>query len=258
MTAQFVESPELSKHKEKGIRHGFFTRQGGVSEGIYSSLNAGIGSNDVPSNVETNRSRICAALDMDVASLHTPHQIHSNHVFIATGTPNTPRPKADGLVTNERNVAIGVVTADCGPVLFSDPQNGVIGAAHAGWRGAFDGVLENTIVKMEELGADRSSIVASLGPTISQTNYEVGPEFYENFVDANDNFSKYFIPSDKQSHHLFDLHSFIQNQLEKSQVKAELLGICTYQDEDKYFSYRRTTHKSETDYGRQLSLICMT
>lgn len=255
MRAQFVESNMLSELKQKGIQHGFFTRKGGVSKGIFGSLNAGMGSGDVRSDVMENRKRVCEALDIPINNLITPHQTHSNHVAVVTDNLPDKRPKADGIVTNRPKIAIGVVTADCGPILFADPENGVIGAAHAGWRGAFGGVLENTIAAMESLGAHRSQIKACLGPAISQSNYEVGPEFYQTFIDKNAHYATYFVPSPQKAHFLFDLHSFIQDRLNDSGVSSEILGICTYQQQDSYFSFRRTTHKNETDYGRQLSII---
>lgn len=257
MAALFVKSPLLSTHRKNGVRHGFFTRQGGVSTGLYDSLNAGLGSNDVREHVVENRARICEALGVQSDQLATPHQIHSNHVHIQQAYIMPERPQADGIVTNQQNLAIGVVSADCGPVLFSDAKNGVIGAAHAGWRGAFDGVLEQTIGKMEQLGAERSAIVASLGPTISQRNYEVGPEFYQTFLDRDKAYAIFFCASEKDSHFLFDLHAFIGHQLDQSGVQSEILGICTYANEAQYFSYRRTNHRQEPDYGRQLSAICM-
>ena len=254
LPAKYVESP-LINSSGPTIRHGFFTRKGGCSSGIFTSLNAGLGSGDETDSVIENRRRICAALDITPSNFATLHQYHSTDVFVATGGIAKDRPKADGIVTNTPNIVIGVVTADCGPVLFADTKNNVIGAAHAGWRGAFDGVLENTIAKMETLGAERSEIKACLGPCISQASYEVGPEFIERFTSKNPAFSKYFAPSAKPDHHLYDLHVFIIDQLKQSHVQTEDLGICTYENEDDYFSYRRKTHRSESDYGRQLSVI---
>lgn len=247
---QFVTSKLISEHS---FKHGFFTRKGGHSSGIFNSLNAGLGSGDIRQSVEQNRKDICSVLD--IQNLVTLHQIHSNHVFVATEGISSDRAEADGIVTNTSGVAIGVVTADCGPVLFADRKNSVIGAAHAGWRGALDGVLENTIIAMEKLGAERSSISACLGPTISQRNYEVGPEFYARFIEKDEKLSVYFKPSNKLDHYLYDLHAFIVNRLEQSRVSAEDLDICTYEEDENYFSYRKTTHKGEKDYGRQLSVI---
>lgn len=249
---QHVTSKLISEH---GIKHGFFTRKGGHSSGIFDSLNAGLGSGDNRGSVELNRKDICSTLDIDIKNLATLHQIHSNQVFLANEGISSNRPKADGIVTNTTGIAIGIVTADCGPVLFADHKNAVVGAAHAGWRGAFDGVLENTIAAMEKLGAERSCISACLGPTISQRNYEVGPEFYAHFIEKDKKLSTYFKPSDRHDHFLYNLHAFITNCLEQSGVVAEDLDICTYEEDENYFSYRRTTHKNEKDYGRQLSVI---
>lgn len=251
---QFVTSKRIS---ELGFNHGFFTRKGGHSGGIFSTLNAGLGSGDNRENVEKNRKDICTALNVDIKNLATLHQIHSNQVFVANQGISNNRPEADGIVSNTKGVAIGVVTADCGPILFADRKNSVIGAAHAGWRGAFDGVLENTISAMEKLGAERSSISACLGPTISQTNYEVGPEFYARFLEKNTEHSRYFTPSGKPEHYLYNLHAFIMECLEQSGVNSEDLGICTYAGDENYFSYRRTTHRNEKDYGRQISVIVL-
>lgn len=256
--AQFIKSPKLKVlHAQSGISHGFFTRHGGCSNGIFSSLNAGLGSGDETTSVVENRKRICNALDTKPANLATLHQHHSSDVFVATGGIKDHRPKADGIVTNIPGTAVGVVTADCGPVLFADPENKVIGAAHAGWRGAFEGVLQNTIEKMIELGAKRENITASLGPCISQKNYEVGPEFYQRFIDKDESLSQYFKPSHTKNHYLYDLNAFIQDQLKSAGVIAEDLAVCTYDEDNGYFSYRRTTHRSEKDYGRQLSVITL-
>lgn len=256
--AQCVKSPKLKEiQTQSGITHGFFTRHGGCSDGIFSSLNAGLGSGDETASIVENRKRICDALGTTPAKLATLHQHHSADVFVATGGIESDRPKADGIVTNTPGTAVGVVTADCGPVLFADPENKVIGAAHAGWRGAFDGVLQNTIETMIELGAKRESIIATLGPCISQKNYEVGPEFYQRFIDKDKSLSQYFKPSSAKNHYLYDLNAFIQDQLKSAGVIAEDLAVCTYDEDNGYFSYRRTTHRSEKDYGRQLSLITL-
>lgn len=256
--AQCVKSPKLKElEQSSGISHGFFTRLGGCSQGIFSSLNAGLGSGDDTNSVIENRRRICNAIGTKPSNLATLYQHHSADVFVATGGIEKDRPKADGIVTNTPGTAIGIVTADCGPVLFADPINKVIGAAHAGWRGAFDGVLQNTIDQMIELGAERENITASLGPCISQKSYEVGPEFYQRFIDKGEKLSKYFKPSEQAGHYMYDLNSFIQDQLKSAGVIAEDLAICTYEGEDEFFSYRRTTHRAENDYGRQLSLISL-
>lgn len=252
-----LQSPALGDLDRSGIAHGFFTRQGGVSEGLYAGLNVGIGSRDVPEHVRENRARVAGWFGQDLDRLATLYQIHSPDVVVVNDPVTGDRPEADGQVTNMPGVVLGVLTADCGPVLFADAEAGVIGAAHAGWKGAFDGVLENTIVEMEKLGAQRQNIVASLGPSISQANYEVGPEFYERFEARNRDWTQFFTPSGKEGHYLFDLPALTVSRLSAAGVKAENLDICTYADEDRFFSYRRTTHRKESDYGRQISAIML-
>ncbi|MEM7300762.1 MAG: peptidoglycan editing factor PgeF [Pseudomonadota bacterium] len=240
------------------VKHGFFTRKGGVSTGDYTSLNVGLGSDDDQTAIAENRRRIASFVGAAPENLVAPWQYHSADVVVATGPWNGDRPKADAVVTNVPGVAASVVTADCGPVLFHDDKHSVIGAAHAGWRGAFGGVLENTIAAMEGLGADRANITAVLGPTISQKNYEVGPEFHADFLSRNADNEKYFKPSERPDHFMFDLPGFISDFLSVSGVEAHWTGHCTYALEDDFFSYRRATHRSENSYGRQLSSICMT
>ncbi|AZN71171.1 peptidoglycan editing factor PgeF [Georhizobium profundi] len=240
------------------IRHGFFTRHGGVSQGIYQGLNVGLGSNDERDAVIENRVRVCGHFNRSIDDLATPHQIHSPDVVVATGSFGDERPKADAVVTNIPGVVIGVLTADCGPILFCDPDAGVVGAAHAGWRGALTGVLENTIAAMENLGADRRSIRASLGPSISVRNYEVGPEFVERFTDADPDNQRFFADSDRAGHAMFDLPAYTLHRLKRAGVAAESTGHCTYEDEAAFFSYRRTTHRGEPDYGRQIAAIAIT
>lgn len=240
-----------------GIRHGFFTRQGGVSEGIYASLNCGVGSADDRAHVLENRARVAAELGVPAGRLATPYQVHSPDVVIvdqvwATGDG----PKADAVVTNRPGIAIGVGTADCGPVLFADGAAGVIGAAHAGWKGAFTGVLEATVTAMESLGARRERIVAVLGPTISKSAYEVGPEFRARFLEADAANAAWFTPSERPDHHQFDLPAFIGMRLRTAGLgTVGDLALCTYADPARFFSYRRTTHAGEPDYGRLLHAI---
>ncbi|MFD1199378.1 peptidoglycan editing factor PgeF [Brucella gallinifaecis] len=241
----------------KHIVHGFFTRKGGVSEGIYSGLNVGSGSNDVPQLVQENRRRVAETLGVAPDHLITVHQVHSPDVIYVTKPLGTPRPKADAMVTDIPGIAIGALSADCGPVLFADHQAGIIGSAHAGWRGAFTGVLENTIEAMIRLGAKRENIIAVLGPTIGPENYEIGPEFYSEFTGKDPSFAKYFQPSAKDDHKLFDLWAFITDRLTAAGVKAEALRQCTYADEKQFYSYRRTTHRGEPDYGRQIAAIAI-
>lgn len=239
------------------IKHGFFTRPGGVSEGIYKGLNAGLGSDDERELVVENRRRMAKYLGVSDASLASPYQVHSPTVIVTDKAWHEDRPKADGVVTSTPGLALGIVTADCGPVLFAEPEGGVIGACHAGWKGALTGVLEATIDAMEAQGATRSKITAILGPTISQVNYEVGPDIPTAFTKADDRNSRFFIPSLKEGHHMFDLTGYIVNRLLDSGVMASAVNRCTYDEEDNFFSYRRTTHRGEGDYGRQLSAILL-
>jgi YfiH family protein len=242
-----------------GIRHAFFTRHGGVSEGIYASLNGGVGSNDVPSRVANNRARMAAAVGVAPDHLITAYQIHSPDVVTAEH-PWDPsaRPKADALVTKVPGLAIGISTADCGPILLADGTAGVVGAAHAGWRGAFTGVAEATISAMEACGADRSRIVAALGPMIRQANYEVGPEFVERFKTADEANARYFKPARRDGHALFDLPGYIAARLAAAGIRhIEDLGHCTYANPDLFFSYRRSVHRAEADYGRHVNAIAL-
>lgn len=252
-----LQSPALGKLDGAGIAHGFFTREGGVSEGLYAGLNVGLGSHDAPERVRENRARVAGWFGEDLDHLATLYQVHSPYVIVVDGPVSGERPKADGQVTATPGIVLGVLTADCGPVLFTDPQARVIGAAHAGWKGALGGVLESTIDAMVSLGARRDRIVACLGPSISHRNYEVGAEFVERFVSVNDSYATYFRPSDRDGHAMFDLPGLTIKRLTEAGVAAENLDICTYADEERFFSYRRTTHRQEPDYGRQISAICI-
>ena len=239
------------------IRHGFFTREGGVSSGIYASLNCGLGSDDDKGAVSENRARIASRLG--VTTDHLLHQIHSATVQTVT-EPWTPAtaPQADAMVTNRAGIALGVLAADCTPVLFADTSARVIGAAHAGWKGAFTGVLEATIDTMVALGASRDNITAAVGPCISRDAYEVGPEFRDRFLQANDTNDKWFTASALDGHFMFDLTSYVAARLDAARIgMVERLNLCTYADEQKFFSYRRTTHRGEPDYGRQMSVIVL-
>ena len=249
-----IEAPELSALP--GIRHAFFTRQGGVSQGIYASLNGGVGSSDDPGHVAENRRRMTARLGVAPDALASLYQVHSADVVtVERAWAQGERPKADGMVTNRPGLALGIATADCGPVLFADPHAGVIGAAHAGWRGAVTGVLEATLEAMERLGARRSKIVAVLGPTIGQAAYEVGPDFAARFGEEG---QRFFRPGERPDHPMFDLPGFIGARLEAAGIgEFADLGLCTYSDEDQFFSYRRTTHRGEADYGRLISAITL-
>lgn len=241
------------------IRHGFFTRRGGVSDGIYASLNCGVGSDDDRVAVAQNRARVAAALGVAPDRLATPYQIHSD-VAVIVDEPWRPGegPKADAVVTARPGIAIGVGTADCGPILFADAEAGVIGAAHSGWKGAIGGVLEATVAAMECLGASRARMIAVLGPTISRQAYEVGPEFRARFLDADEGNERYFTPSDRAEHHHFDLPAYIGARIMASGVgRFDDLALCTYADPKRFFSYRRTTHRGEPDYGRLLHAIAI-
>lgn len=252
-----LRSPLIDQAARNGIRHGYFTRFGGVSEGIYRGLNIGIGSDDDPTHVAENRRRVATWMGVPASYLLSVYQIHSPDVIVAREPFSGDRPRADALVTDRPGIALGVSTADCGPVLFADPKARVIGAAHAGWKGAFTGVLENTIAAMEQIGAERDHIVAALGPSISQSNYEVGPEFVERFVAQDRDNERYFLASDRPRHDWFDLNRYTIDRLAKAGVKAECLGRCTYGEEELFYSYRRTTHRGESDYGRQISAIVL-
>ena len=242
-----------------GIRHAFFTRDGGVSQGVYASLNGGPGSNDAPALVAENRARMAAALGVAADCLLTAYQIHSPDVVtIEKPWPPSERPRADAIVTRMAGLAIGVTTADCGPVLFADETAGVIGAAHAGWRGAATGILEATIAAMERCGADRARMVAALGPMIRQPNYEVGPELVARFTAEDGANARFFQPSPRPEHALFDLPGYIAARLARADIaRVEDLGHCTYGDPARFFSYRRSTHRQERDYGRHINAIAL-
>jgi YfiH family protein len=252
-------TPVLASELESlpGIQHAFFTREGGVSKGIYEGLNAGLGSGDEPTHVIENRNRIAAYLAVREHDIASPFQIHSPDTIVTRQAWREDRPKADGVATNIRGLALGIVTADCGPVLFADTDAGVIGACHAGWKGAVGGVMESTIAQMETLGAKRKNITAVLGPCISQENYEVGPDFPEPFLELDSANKRYFVPSKKPDHHMFDLTGYIVDRLAKTDVQSGTVARCTYAEEDNFYSYRRTTHRNEPDYGRQLSAIVL-
>ena len=234
--------------------HGFFTRKGGASSGIFQGLNCGPGSTDQAEAVEMNRSRVAAHMDVPHSHLLTLHQVHSADV-VTISEPFGERPRADAMVSATPGLALGVLTADCMPVLFSDAQARVIGAAHAGWRGALDGVLEATLDAMESLGARREDIQAKIGPSISQRAYEVGPEFHDNFVSRNATYNQFFADG-IGDHKMFDLPAFGLHRLHTAGVgKAQWIGQCTYSDPEHFFSYRHATHNAHVDYGRLISAI---
>jgi len=240
-----------------GITHGFGTREGGVSSGIYATLNCGAGSDDDQDNIACNRSRVAARLGASPHSLITPYQIHSADVAVVD-EPWAPGrgPKADGVVTSRPDLAIAISTADCVPVLFADPETKVIGAAHAGWQGALSGVLEATLGQMERLGARRTHIYATIGPAISQAAYEVGEEFEARFLQKNRENARFFSRDNKQSRPHFDLTGYVAARLQDARLNTvDKIQLCTYQEKTRFFSYRRSCHAHEPDYGRQISAI---
>ena len=242
-----------------GVRHAFFTREGGVSSGHYESLNGGIGSADSAARVAENRARMATALAVEPHCLITAYQIHSPCVVVAEA-PWTPeaRPRADGIVTRTPALAIGVSTADCGPVLFAEPQARVIGAAHAGWRGALAGIVEATVAAMEGLGAARDRIRAALGPMIRQPNYEVGPDLIERFAAEDPASEIFFTPAARPGHALFDLGGYVASRLRRAGIRhIEDVGLCTYAESRLFFSHRRATHRAEDDYGRHVNAIAL-
>jgi polyphenol oxidase len=238
-----------------GIVHGFYGRQGGVSEGIYASLNAGPGSDDDAAAVLENRRRIAAGMGVTPDRLISAHQIHSSLVETVSGPLKGERPKVDGLVSRCPNIAITILTADCTPVLFVDPTARVIGAAHAGWKGAIGGILEATVAAMVRLGASPARIVAAIGPCIAQDSYEVGPEFEQTFLEAAPDSARFFVPGDGDRRH-FDLKAFCASRLRMAGVGVvDVLPDDTCADEARYFSNRRRNQRGEPDYGRNLSAI---
>jgi len=251
---------EARKLKAIGhVKHGFFTREGGRSQGIYASLNCGYGSGDDRDRVAGNRAIVAADLGVRPDRLMTVWQWHSADVHVARQPWDVLHPpKADAMVTSVPGIALGALTADCTPVLFADRENPVIGVAHAGWKGALAGVIAATLEAMEELGAVRERVVAAVGPTISRANYEVGPEFHARFVAADVAHARFFRPSVRETHFMFDLPGFVRGGLEREGIASvEDVGLCTYGEAARFFSYRRATHAGEPDYGRQISAIAI-
>lgn len=237
------------------LRHGFFTRRGGASSGVFSGLNCGYGSSDQTEAVSINRTRVAEAMKLPPADLATVRQIHSTDVVTISGLIDGPTPRADAMVSATTGVALAILTADCQPVLFADTGAGVIGAAHAGWKGALGGILENTLDAMENLGADRGNIAAVIGPSISQAAYEVGPEFLDEFITQDDENSRFFA-SGKGNKYQFDLPAYGLHRLRQAGVgHAEWTRHCTYADAARFYSYRRSVHLKEADYGRMVSTI---
>jgi polyphenol oxidase len=238
-----------------GVAHGFLGRGGGVSHGIFEGLNVGLGSSDDRDAVAENRRRAVVAV-MPTAQLVTLHQVHSAIALPVTHAfADDARPHADALVTDRPGLLLGVLTADCGPILLADKKAGIVAAAHAGWKGALGGVTDAAIVEMEKLGADRNRIVAAIGPCIARTSYEVDDGFARRFEDHDPENERYFSPG-REGHHQFDLEGYIVHRLANAGIgRVEALGLDTYGDPDRFFSFRRTSHKGEADYGRQISLI---
>lgn len=254
---QPIQSEALARHGH--IAHGFFGRQGGVSEGIYAALNCGLGSKDARAVIRENRRRVADHLGAAPDHLLTAHQHHSADAIVITEPwMFETMPKADALVTATRGIAVGALAADCAPVLFADGEAGIVGAAHAGWKGALGGVLESAVATMEKLGARRSRIAAALGPCIGPQAYEVGPEFEANFTSQSPENQHFFKRSSAASRPYFDLPAFVLARLGAMQLgKVESCTRCTYSYPDDFFSYRRTTHRGESDYGRQISAIVL-
>ena len=250
MTLEILTADSLAS-----FRHGFFTRRGGASSGIFKGLNCGHGSTDQSEAVTLNRARVADAMEVDAGALVSIHQYHSPEVLTLSAPIGNQRPKADAMVTATPGIALGILTADCAPVLFADPQAGVVGAAHAGWKGALGGVLEATLDAMEALGADRTNIAAVIGPCISQAAYEVGPEFMDRFLTDDPEHSRFFAGG-TDDRVQFDLPAFGLHRLRSAGVaQAEWSRHCTYSDPDRFYSYRRSVHHKEADYGRLIAAI---
>lgn len=250
MTLEILTSDILNP-----VKHGFFTRRGGASSGVFDGLNCGLGSSDQTEIVMINRGRVADAMDVDLSQLAGVHQVHSADV-VTLGEASQPKAmKADAMVTDTPGVCLSILTADCQPVLFYDPEAQVIGAAHAGWKGAINGVLEATIDAMVKLGAKRESIRAAIGPSISQAAYEVGPEFFETFLDHDGENSRFFAGGNGNRMH-FDLPAFGLHCMREAGLRdVEWIRHCTYSDPDRFYSYRRSVHAQEADYGRLISTI---
>jgi len=257
MTVPFLTAENLAGHSR--LRHAFFTRAGGTSDGVYESLNIGYGSNDARAKVTENRRRAMAALERPAETLATLHQVHGDRVVeVDRPWPVGKSPKADAMVTTRPGIVLGVMTADCVPVLFADAEVPVIGAAHAGWRGAAGGVLAATVAALESLGARRATLNAAVGPAIAQASYEVGPEFPDAFRPLNTESDRFFVPSVRTGRHMFDLPGFVRDALQSLGLAAvDLLDRDTCAEEDLFFSYRRAPLAGESDYGRGLSAITL-
>ncbi len=250
MTLEIITSDLLTP-----FRHGFFTRKGGASSGVFAGLNCGYGSSDQSDIVTINRERVAEAMDVGPDHLATVHQVHSTTVARLEEAPAGETRQADAIVTATPGLALGILTADCQPVLFGDATAGVVGAAHAGWKGALAGVLEATVDAMEDLGARRETIRATIGPSISQRAYEVGPEFLDTFVDDDPDNARFF-SNGNGDRYQFDLISYGLDRLRSAGIgEAAWTGHCTYTDPGRFFSYRRSVHEKDPDYGRLISVI---
>lgn len=249
-----IQSSELTS-----FNHGFFTREGGNSRGLYASLNCGYGSGDDKSLVASNRALVADRLGVTPERLLTAWQWHSSDALIVDRPWNPAHPpKADAIATNVPGLALGVLTADCAPVLFADARARVVAAAHAGWQGALNGITDVAIAAMEKLGARRQDIIAVIGPTISARAYEVGPEFHTRFIEQHASHERFFSPSGRPNHFMFDLPAYVAHRLRQAGLgSVSELGQCTYADEERFFSFRRTTHRREESYGRQISAIAL-
>ena len=249
MSVEVVRSGTLS-----ALPHGFLGRRGGVSTGLLAGLNVGTGSGDDPDVIAENRRRAVDAV-LPGANLATVYQVHSGDaVYVSEPWLHDDRPKADAMATDQPGVLLGILTADCAPVLLADEQAGVVGAAHAGWRGAFAGVTDSAIAEMEKLGARRDHIVAAIGPCIAQASYEVDDAFHQRFLDADPGNERFFADGKGKPH--FDLEGYVAARLAGAGIRrVELLGLDTYADPGRFFSFRRSTHRGEPDYGRQIALI---
>jgi polyphenol oxidase len=243
-----------------GVTHGFFTREGGRSQGLFSSLNCGFGSGDDLETVARNRALVAGSMSVEPDRLLTLYQEHSPKVItVSEPWRRESAPLADAMVTKEQGIALGALTADCVPVIFADGRARIVGIAHAGWKGALNGVTDATIRAMEKLGADRAAIVAAIGPAISAAVYEVGPEFHGRFLEADPANEAFFRPAPKPQHWLFDLPNYLLARLRRAGIgRAEDLALCTYDDEQRFFSYRRATHRNESHYGRLISAVAIT
>jgi len=254
--AEFLSAETLAA---PGLAHAFFTRRGGVSTGLYASLNGGVGSRDEPGAVSDNRARMAAALRIPPDRLAIPYQVHSPDVATIS-SPFAPeaRPRCDALVTATPCLGLGVTGADCGMILFADHQARVVGAAHAGWKGARDGVIEATVAAMTRLGARPEGVCAALGPCIAQSSYEVGPEFVAAFAAADADSARFFARSADPTRAMFDLPGYVAERARRAGVaRFQDLGLDTYADEGRFFSYRRAVHRKEPDYGRLVAAIAI-